>query len=143
MIFPNKFKIPGLILLIAGLIIAILYFSINLRFELPVFAVVSSFMETKLFTTFSTNFADELTMILLFSGLFILTLSKEKEENEQVKAARQKAVKIALIINSTIIAFAILFIYGSGFMAVIFANPFLPFIIYLILFSFLKRRSPS
>jgi len=26
-------------------------------------------------------------------------------------------------------------------MAVIIANPFLPFIIYLILFSFLKRRS--
>lgn len=66
MLFPNKFKIPGLILLIAGTVLAILYFSINLRFELPVFAVVSSFMETKLFTTFSTNFADELTMILLF-----------------------------------------------------------------------------
>jgi len=141
MLFPNKFKIPGLIILIASLVLAILYFSLNLRFELPVFAVVSSFMETKLFTTFSTNFADELTMLFLFSGLFILALSEEKDENEQVKAARQKAVKIALIINSAIIVFAILFIYGSGFMAVIIANPFLPFIIYLILFSFLKRRS--
>ena len=97
-------------------------------------------METKLFTTFSTNFADELTMILLFSGLFILATSEEKDENEQVKASRQKAVKTALIINSAILAFAILFIYGSGFMAVIIANPFMPFIIYLILFSFLKRK---
>ena len=140
MLFSNKFKIPGLILVIAGLVLAILYFSINLRFEIPVFAVVSSFMETKLFTTFSTNFADELTMILLFSGLFILATSEEKDENEQVKASRQKAVKTALIINSAILAFAILFIYGSGFMAVIIANPFLPFIIYLILFSFLKRK---
>jgi uncharacterized protein YacL len=140
MLFSNKFKIPGLILVIAGLVLAILYFSINLRFEIPVFAVVSSFMETKLFTTFSTNFADELTMILLFSGLFILATSEEKDENEQVKASRQKAVKTALIINSAILAFAILFIYGSGFMAVIIANPFMPFIIYLILFSFLKRK---
>ena len=140
MLFSNKFKIPGLILVIAGLVLAILYFSINLRFEIPVFAVVSSFMETKLFTTFSTNFADELTMILLFSGLFILAMSEEKDENEQVKASRQKAVKTALIINSAILAFAILFIYGSGFMAVIIANPFMPFIIYLILFSFLKRK---
>lgn len=140
MLFSNKFKIPGLILVIAGLVLAILYFSINLRFEIPVFAVVSSFMETKLFTTFSTNFADELTMILLFSGLFILAMSGEKDENEQVKASRQKAVKTALIINSAILAFAILFIYGSGFMAVIIANPFMPFIIYLILFSFLKRK---
>ncbi len=140
MLFSNKFKIPGLILVIAGLVLLILYFSINLRFEIPVFAVVSSFMETKLFTTFSTNFADELTMILLFSGLFILATSEEKDENEQVKASRQKAVKTALIINSAILAFAILFIYGSGFMAVIIANPFMPFIIYLILFSFLKRK---
>ncbi|MBN2665052.1 MAG: hypothetical protein JXR67_00965 [Bacteroidales bacterium] len=140
MLFSNKFKIPGLILLITGLIFSILYFSINLRFELPVFAVVSSFMETKLFTTFSTNVADELTMIFLFSGLFILTMSEEKDENELLKAARQKAVKIALIVNSAIIAFAILFIYGTGFMAVTIANPFLPFIIYLLLFSFLKRR---
>ena len=140
MLFSNKFKIPGLILVIAGLVLAILYFSINLRFEIPVFAVVSSFMETKLFTTFSTNFADELTMILLFSGLFILATSEEKDENEQVKASRQKAVKTALIINSAILAFAILFIYGSGFMAVIIANPFMPFIIYLIMFSFLKRK---
>ena len=140
MLFSNKFKIPGLILVIAGLVLAILYFSINLRFEIPVFAVVSSFMETKLFTTFSTNFADELTMILLFSGLFILAMSGEKDENEQVKASRQKAVKTTLIINSAILAFAILFIYGSGFMAVIIANPFMPFIIYLILFSFLKRK---
>ena len=140
MLFSNKFKIPGLILLITGTVLAILYFSINLRFELPVLAVVSSFMETKLFTTFSTNFADELTMILLFSGLFILAMSGEKDENEQVKAARQKAVKTALRINSAILAFAILFIYGSGFMAVIIANPFMPFIIYLIMFSFLKRK---
>ena len=140
MLFSNKFKIPGLILLITGTVLAILYFSINLRFELPVLAVVSSFMETKLFTTFSTNFADELTMILLFSGLFILATSEEKDENEQVKASRQKAVKTALIINSAILAFAILFIYGSGFMAVIIANPFMPFIIYLIMFSFLKRK---
>lgn len=140
MLFSNKFKITGLILVIAGLVLLILYFSINLRFEIPVFAVVSSFMETKLFTTFSTNFADELTMILLFSGLFILATSEEKDENEQVKASRQKAVKTALIINSAILAFAILFIYGSGFMAVIIANPFMPFIIYLILFSFLKRK---
>jgi hypothetical protein len=140
MLFPNKFKIPGLILLIAGTVLAILYFSINLRFELPVFAVVSSFMETKLFTTFSTNFADELTMILLFSGLFILAMSGERDENEQVRAARQKAVKTTLVTNSAILAFAILFIYGSGFMAVIIASPFMPFIIYLILFSFLKRK---
>ena len=140
MLFPNKFKIPGLILLTAGTITTILYFSINLRFELPVFAVVSSFMETKLFTTFSTNFADELTMILLFSGLFILAMSGERDENVQVRAARQKAVKTTLITNSAILAFAILFIYGSGFMAFIIASPFMPFIIYLILFSFLKRK---
>lgn len=140
MLFSNKFKIPGLILLIAGLILAILYFSINLRFEFPVFAVISSYMETKLLTTFSTNFTDELAMILLLSGLFILAMSEEKDENEKVKEARKKSVKLTLIINSAILAFAVLFIYGSGFMAVIIANPFLPFIIYLILFSFMKRR---
>lgn len=67
-------------------------------------------------------------------------MSGERDENEQVRAARQKAVKTTLVTNSAILAFAILFIYGSGFMAVIIASPFMPFIIYLILFSFLKRK---
>ena len=44
----HKFKIPGYILIILGFVLTYLYFVVNIRIEIPVLAIVSSFTETKL-----------------------------------------------------------------------------------------------
>lgn len=140
MLLPYKYKIPGYILLAAGILMAILYSAFSFRFEMPVFAVVSSFMETKVFTTFRTNFADELTMLLLLSGCFLTVMTREKKENDEVSEARRKALVNTVKINSVIFGFSILFLYGSAFMAVVIANLYLPFLVYLALFSAMKLK---
>jgi len=56
-LLPNKYKIPGIIMVVVGLVLAVAYFMVDFRFEFPVFAVVSSYMNTNFFTTFKTNFA--------------------------------------------------------------------------------------
>jgi len=54
-------------------------------FEFPVFAIYSSYMETRFFTMVSTNFADELIILLFLAGLSILVFLKEKNETDYLK----------------------------------------------------------
>jgi amino acid transporter len=134
----NKFRIPGYVLTLTGLLLAVLYFTMKLRFEIPVFAFVSSYLKTKYFTTFSTNFADESIFLFLLAGLSLLVFSKEKDEKELFTSLRYKAIVSTIIINICFLAFSVIFIYGSGFLVMVLINAFLPFIVYLLVFNIMK-----
>lgn len=141
MLLSYKFKIPGFIFISAGFLLAILYFIIDFRFEMPVFAVASSYMESRFFTSFRTNFADELIMLILIAGFTSVAFSKEKHESDHLKAVRTIALRKTAIVNTAILAFSVLFIYGGGFIAILIVNIFMPYLIYLILFYTLKKRT--
>ena len=140
MLLPYKCKIPGYALLIAGAVMTYLYFVVNIRLELPVPAIISSFAETKFFTTYKTNIADELLILLLITGFSLIVFSKEKNETVQLRELRISSLIRTAVTDIFIILFATLFVYGSGFMAIIIMNLFLPFIIYLIFFNVAKRK---
>jgi len=140
MLLPYKYKIPGYALLIAGAVMTYLYFVVNIRLELPVPAIISSFAETKFFTSYKTNVADELLIILLITGFSLIVFSKEKNETVQLRELRIRSLIRTALTDIFIILFATLFVYGSGFMAIIIMNLFLPFIIYLIFFNVAKRK---
>jgi amino acid transporter len=135
-----KWKIAGYALLLMGAVMAILFFLTDFRFEFPIFAIFSSYMETRFFTFFSTNFADELIMMVLLCGFAFVSFSKEKKESDHLKTARMNAIRKTAIVNTVFLIFSILFVYGSGFIAVLIVNMFMPFIIYLILFNTIKNK---
>jgi hypothetical protein len=135
-----KYKLPGIILFSAGIIMTILFFTLDFRIEIPVLALVSSYMETKFFVLFKTNFADELIILTLLAGLSLVAFSEEKTENEMYTALRSRSFAKTAVINTLFMAFSVIFIYGAGFMSIIIADIFLPFITYLILFNSMKRR---
>ena len=135
----HKFKIPGMVMAAAGLVMAILYFSIDFRFEVPVLAVVSTYMETGFFRVFKTNFADEAILLLLLTGFFLMTFSREKKEFAAYDVIRVRAAKRTVITTTAILLFSVLFIYGSGFIAILVLNLVLPFVLYLSFFHYLKR----
>ncbi len=138
-----KFKIPGMIMVLAGTTLACLYFLIDLRFEVPILAVVSSYMETKFFTVFKTNFADETILLLLLTGLSFWAFSKEKYEDDSICLARKKALKRTILSYTGILFFTVLFIYGGVFIGMLIVNIILPFILYLLFFHILRRRIPQ
>jgi hypothetical protein len=140
MLLPFPFKLAGLCLTLSGLAFAVLYLWFDFRFTIPVFAVFSSFVETKIFATFRTNFADELIMLLLIAGLGLIVFSKEKTETENLLVSRTKALAFASIANTIFLLFSILFVYGSGFIGILIFNLFSFLIFYLIFFTFLKRK---
>jgi hypothetical protein len=140
MLLPFPFKLAGLCLTLSGLAFAVLYLWFDFRFTIPVFAVFSSFVETKIFATFRTNFADELIMLLLIAGLGLIVFSKEKTETGNLLVSRTKALAFASIANTIFLLFSILFVYGSGFIGILIFNLFSFLIFYLIFFTFLKRK---
>jgi len=141
MLLPNKFKLPGILMIFAGAILTFFYFGFDFRFEMPVLALFSSYMESKFFTTFRTNFADELIMLLFLSGLFMLSFSEDKNELDFYNSLRIKALIKTAVAESIIVVLILLFVYGTGFMAFSIINLFLPFILYLIIFNILKKRA--
>ena len=145
MLLPFRYKISGAILVLCGLVMAVLYFTVDFRFELPVVAVFSSYVETKFLTAFKTNFADELILLTLLAGFLLVSFSKEKKEADYLNALRYKAIILTVLINSAILLFSILFIYGGGFMGVVIMNIYTPFVIYIITFRILKsnQRNPQ
>lgn len=140
MMFSSKYKNPGIMLLIAALILTIFYFLFNFRFSFPVFAVISSYSETKFFWTFSTNFADELILILFTAGFTLTILSREKTEYREYKLIRRKAIYFTIMAEIGYLIFIILFSFGSAFIALVILNLFLPFVLYLVFFNTMKLK---
>ena len=139
-LLPFQWKLAGIVLTIAGTISALFYSLFDFHYKMPVFAVYSSFLETKTFATFRTNVADEITLILILAGLSLIVFSKEKHEAAGMDALRLKALFMALILNILFLLFSILFIFGTGFIAMLVLNIFSFVILYLVFFYGYLRK---
>lgn len=140
LLLPYRFKWIGAVLILAGLIGLVFFIWFDFNVNLPVFAVYSSFFETKIFTTIRTNIADEFIILSLLIGFFFVVFSKEKTESKILNQLRSIAFSKAVIVNMVLLIFSTLFIYGNGFLTILFFNLFSTFIFYLIVLFFLKRK---
>jgi hypothetical protein len=143
LLLPYYFKIFGIVLFLAGIAMAIFYIWFDFRFTIPVFAVYSVFFETKIFEVFRTNFADELTLLVLICGLGLIVFSKQKNEWAGLDFIRFKALSLAVIANTVFLLLSVIFVYGSGFMGILVINVISLFVFYLIIFLLIKRKKSS
>lgn len=132
-----------MVLAFAGTISAIIYIFFDYKLKISVFAIYSSFLATEYFTSFKTNFLDELTLLLLISGLALIVFTKEKNETEGLDFYRLRAFFRALIANTIFLLLSIIFVYGSGFIAILVVNIFSIFIFYLLFFYLRKREKEN
>jgi hypothetical protein len=139
LLLPCYYKFAGIFLVSAGIVLAIFYIWFDFNFTLPVFAVFSSFMETKIFATFRTNFADELILLLLVAGFGLIVFSKEKHETEKYDSLRLRSLFKAMLVNAVFMLFSLLFIYGAGFLAVLIFNLVSLQLFYLVFFFFARK----
>ncbi|MCG8700102.1 MAG: hypothetical protein MI922_18745 [Bacteroidales bacterium] len=129
-LFPYRFKIWGLLLLIVGLVFAYLYFWGGRPdfFKTKVFAFASVYMERRYFVPIQTNLLDELGSIFSIVGITFITFSKEKLELDSYNQLRLKAIVKSLFFTIAFWIFGIMVIYGS----VIFLFSSLTFLVFLI-----------
>lgn len=133
---PNKIRIYGWVILLFGIILGVsrFYFGIKPEFlNIKVFAVYSKYFETNYFTVIENHVSEELTALLLLVGLFIISFTKEKIENDSVTSIRYKSLILTFYINTVLVVLSFLFVYGFGFINILVINVFSPFIIYIIL----------
>lgn len=133
---PNKIRIYGWAILLLGVILGVIrfYFGVKPEFlNIKVFAVYSKYFETNYFKVIENHVSEELTALLILVGLFVISFTKEKIENESVSAIRYKSFILTFYINTLIIVLSFLFVYGFVFINILVINVFSPFIIYFIL----------
>jgi hypothetical protein len=142
-LLPYKYKLIGAVLISVGLIGLFFYIWFDFNVNLPVFAIHSSYLETKMFAMIRTNIADEIIILSLLSGFFFVAFSKEKMETETLFQIRSEAFSKSVIANIILVAISTLFIYGNGFLMVLLINLYSPFIFYLIIFFIIKRKKSN
>ena len=133
---PNKLRIYGWVILLFGIILGVsrFYFGVKPEFlNIKVFAVYSKYFETNYFKVIENHVSEELTALLILVGLFILSFTNEKIENDSVSAIRYKSFIFTFYINTVLISLSFLFVYVFGFINILVINVFSPFIIYIIL----------
>ncbi|AFH49449.1 Hypothetical protein IALB_1742 [Ignavibacterium album JCM 16511] len=141
---PHKFKFVGLILFLLGIVSAYLRFSLGIKptfLTIPVFSVYSSFLETKTFQFITNNISEEIVTLLLLIGLLLLNFSKEKTEIELTDKLRLKALISSIFVNTLLMIFCTLFIFGFAFVNVLMINLFSQLLLYQIIFRFLIFRN--
>lgn len=136
----SKYKIAGIVFILTGLVLTAVYSLHRVDLSMPVLAVHSSYLSTKYFTIIRTNIFEELIFLSFFAGFLLTAFSKEKVEHESYPALRGKAWQVAILINSSLLVFFTLFVFGKGFMMILIFNLFSTFIFYHIIFWLKKRK---
>jgi hypothetical protein len=138
LLLSYRFKLFGWGLVALSTLLSIAYVFFNFRFSIPVFSIVSSFLETKFFTTFKTNFAEELILLLFLFGFLMVMFSKEKQEEEIFASLRFLALVRSILSNVIFLVVSMLFFYGNAFIAMLILNLFSLYVFYIIHFYVLK-----
>ncbi|MBN1791461.1 MAG: hypothetical protein JW830_13245 [Bacteroidales bacterium] len=135
-----KFKYVGWAFFLVGLTLTVLNQIQRIKIKMPVLAVHSSYIQTKYFAVITTNVFEEITLICFLAGFLLTIFSKEKVELQEYKTLREESWRIAIFLNSAMLAFSIIFIYGRGFAAVLILNMFSTFVFYIAVFLVKKAR---
>lgn len=138
-LFPNRFKIIGLLLCIPFLILGLYCLFIDFEFEfltinLPYYSTISSDLDIKSFTV---NFTNEIAIIGLIFSLSFIAFSKLKIEDEYISKIRLECLQIAIYVNFALLIIATIFIHGFLYFYVTVFTIFTPLVLFIIRFHYI------
>ncbi|HKK42485.1 MAG TPA: hypothetical protein VJ963_08760 [Bacteroidales bacterium] len=136
-LFPHKAKLAGWLCIILSIPFGYLYFWGGKPefFNMKIFAAVTTYTKTRFFVISQTNVLDEISAILLITGIALISFSREKNEKMHFEALRIKAMINAVYFTIVFWILSFVFIYGMA----IFIVSFLVFFVFLLTFNLLFR----
>jgi hypothetical protein len=147
-LLPNKFKLIGWILLIPSSILGLFVIFEEFKFsflEFRVFTISSGgfapWEVTKSFKFEKENLTATIVGILFLVGALMVTLAREKNEDEFMSKKRFESLLWATIINYLILLFCFMFFYEFGFVFVMIFNMFTILILFIIRFNYILYKS--
>ena len=138
-LLPYRFRYVGLFLILLSFGAAYLYFWGGRPdfFEIPVFAIVTSYAETRWMIVAQTNALDEIAVVFGILGLLFIGFSREKQEIAGYNPVRVKALFYSVYIAAGLWILIYLTIFGWPII-IISAMIFILFLLtYIITFRFL------
>lgn len=135
-----KYKLPGWILVLTGIALTVVYAVKRIDLSVPVFAIVTSYMETKFLTVIDNNVFEEIVILFYLSGFLLTAFSKDKNEQDFYKKLRGEAWTKAVLTNSFFLLFIVLFVFGVGFVVFMVVNLFSVFVFYHVFYWQEKRN---
>jgi hypothetical protein len=139
-VFSHKFKIAGIVLVIAAAGIAGLHLIYGVDVSREGFFVFHSVREIHIFEFQKNGFADEIILLSFIAGFTLIVFSKEKKELRTIQTVRIKALFKTIVVYTVWLALVILFSSGGQFLSLLVLNILLPYIIYLALFHYIKPK---
>ncbi|TVQ04651.1 MAG: hypothetical protein EA359_05780 [Balneolaceae bacterium] len=138
-LLPYRFRYAGFALIILGFGAAYLYFwgGRPAFFEVPVFAIVTSYVETRWFVVAQTNSLDEISFLFFLFGLLFIGFSRDKNENHITNLIRIKILFYSVYLTTLVWGLAYLTVFGWPIIVV---SAFI-FATFLIVYIILLRLS--
>jgi hypothetical protein len=133
-------------LFLSGITAAFLIYILDFKpefLDIKVFAVFSYYFDKKFFSVISNNAGEELVILLILIGLFLLSFSKLRNESDVSVLLRLKALLVSVYINTFILILSVVFIYGLGFLAFTIVNCFSLLLINTIVFRILLLKQKN
>jgi len=145
-LLPNRFKKTGWFFFITGIILGIIYLTIQdkpdfLNFKVFAIANQGFLPPATFFTITHTNIFDEIIALLLIIGTVFIAMSKEKTEDEYISKIRLESLVWATYVNYAILILAIIFVYNLAFLWVMVFNMFTLLLFFLIRFNLVLYKS--
>lgn len=138
-LLPAKFRFVGSIFFIAGVITGVFRFYLGIKpkiLDARVFAVYSEYLDEKYMKLVNNNLGEEITLLLVLTGLFLIALSKEKTENEMISNIRYQSLIISFYISFIFLLAATFFTYGFAFLYMLILFSAIPMASYIVIFRF-------
>jgi hypothetical protein len=133
----------GILFSVFGAILGIARFNFGFKpdlLDLKMFAIYSSYLETKSMEIIRNNLGEESAMFFLVTGLFLIAFSREKAENEQLNSLRLRSFYISAWLNFLFLLIAIFFTFGFAFIYMLVANMAISLVAYIVVFRILVWR---
>ena len=138
-LLPAKFRFVGSIFFIAGVITGVFRFYLGIKpkiLDARVFAVYSEYLDEKYMKLVNNNLGEEITLLLVLSGLFLIAFAKEKSEDEMVRYIRYQSLIISFYLSFTFLLAATFFTYGFAFLYMLILFSAIPMVSYIVIFRF-------
>lgn len=141
---PRNFKFVGIIFFVLGVLTGISRFYLGVKpkiLNLKAFAFYSHYIEGKYLEVINNNYGEEITGLLLITGLFLFAFSREKTEKEEYFILRAKALAISFYLNFFFLIAILLFTFGFAFIYMLMINMGFGLLAYIVAFQTLLFKN--
>ncbi|WP_106793909.1 hypothetical protein [Aquimarina sp. Aq78] len=146
-LLSNKFKKPGWVLFIIGIILGILHAINDYESDAFMVNVISLFHNDHIFSEnngivsiIKNSIVDELISIMIIVGGLLVGFSKEKIEDEFISRIRLNSLKWAILVNYGVLLFANIFLYHNNFLNIMIYNMYTPLLIFILRFNYVVYK---